>query len=166
MWVWESKRRQEKKLVKQLKGWDAVSTTHTCFLPAPWKLHQWDYVNFPNNGDFVHIFWWILMDPELIRTGYFDTVHTSRISINASLHLQNEAWQQQRPDMNKQQCYQQEVFFGVRRQGFAWMKGQMSARTYMSNVCVVSGLSKVSCMTTIYCSNISTLYVCNNWTSL
>lgn len=54
-------------------------------------LYQWGYVNFSNNGDFVHILWWILMDPELRGTGYFDTVHTSKISINASLHLQNEA---------------------------------------------------------------------------
>lgn len=141
-------------------------------LPAE-TFYQWGYVNFSNNGDFVHILWWILMDPELRRTGYFDTVHTSKISINASLHLQNEAWQQQRPDMNKQQCCQQEVFLRVR--GVLglheWMNARMNERTYMSNVYVVSGPSKDRQGAWLYSHYLllhvfEELYICNNCTSL
>lgn len=122
-------------------------------------LYQWGYVNFSNNGDFVHI---CVVDSDGFRAqknGYFDTAHTSKISINASLHRQNEAWQQQRPDMNKQQYCQQEVFLRVR--GILglheWMNARMNGRTYMSNVCVVSDLSKdrqirmLDYTATIYC---------------
>lgn len=122
-------------------------------------LCQWGCVHFSDNGDFVPGFWWVLMDPELRRTGYFDTVHTSKISINASLPLQNEAWQQQRPDMNKQQCCQQEVLLRVRGVwGLQeWMNVGLNGRTELSSGWVVPTLSgdrqtgMLDCIATIYC---------------